>query len=283
MKKIITKNKMHNNTMSAFSNSIINKQLKELNETPLFQEDKDKYLRKPITEEILMDYNETSSWMRANIFINQNRIINQIGIGFILTGGGGNLFDLIYRDKSSRAIIFAQMPYLQQATYEEYKSEFIEAGIHLENDSFIRTPTSVIDVFTPHPVSAASENISGILANACYNKLSHILETQDTFKTYIAVSLSVDFGSENDKPARFFIVYKTSEITKTFGYLFSDKSSREKMNNIIVLNILNILANEINQTYYIYYTVNNDGFPKRTSELSKEENKKYYDTLYLLL
>lgn len=262
--------------MSEFEqDTTILKQLKELHESELFQNDKAKHLGNPMTEEILANYEESSSWMRANVFVNENRIKNKLGVGFIGTGGGGSLFDYLFRDKSSRALVFANMPYHQAAYYNTHTTEFLEAEIIMINDKFYK-------VKTLEPVSAASEYISDILCEAAYNNLAHILKEQNVFDNYIGLSLAVDFGSENDKPARLFITCKTKESKKTFGYLFGEKDSREKMNNMIVVSLLNILANEINCPHYTYESVEIDKFPKRSSELKEETNKKYYDKLYLL-
>ena len=268
------------------SDEIIAKQLKELNESELFQEDKKKYLFRPITSEILTNYDESTSWLRANIFVNEMRIIQQIGIGFVGTGGGSNLFDYLFRDKSSRAIIFADMPYHQESAYREYKSGFNKAGVIMINDKFYKTEDM-------QSVSAASEFMSEALCYACMDKMERILDEQNVFKKNLALSISVDFGSENDKPARVFIETKLGSTTKKFGYLFSEKDSREKMNNTIAILVLNILAGEINYRScllfdmdYLLYDMDSveiDKFPKRTSELIKEENKKYYDKLYLLV
>ena len=95
--------------------------------------------------------------------------------------------------------------------------------------------------------------------------------------------MTVDFGSENEKPARFFVECRTNSSIKTFGYLFSEKDSRQKMNNIIAINVLNILSNQINNPSFVYSSVKLSEFPKRKAELLKEENKKYYDMIYLLL
>lgn len=263
--------------MSVFEqDTTILKQLKELNESELFQNDKEKHLGNPMTEELLANYEESCSWMRANIFVNENRIKQKAGVGFIGTGGGGSLFDYLFRDKSSRALIFANMPYHQAAYYNTHTTEFLKANIIMLNDD------KFYKMETLEPVSAASEHISDILCEAAYNNLSCILKDQNVFENYIALSLAVDFGSENDKPARLFITCKTKENKKTFGYLFGEKDSREKMNNMIVVSLLNILANEINCPEYMYESVEIDNFPKRSSELKEEKNKKYYDKLYLL-
>ena len=168
------------------------------------------------------------------------------------------------------------MPYHQYAYYNTHTTEFLKANIIMLNDD------KFYKMETLEPVSAASEHISDILCEAVYNNLTHILKDQNVFENYIALSLAVDFGSENDKPARLFISCKTKESKKTFGYLFGEKDSREKMNNMIVVSLLNILANEINCPDYMYESVEIDKFPKRSFELKKEKNKKYYNKLYLL-
>jgi hypothetical protein len=176
-------------------------------------------------------------------------------------------------------MIFADMPYHQEATYKEYKSGFDTAGIVMENDKFYMK-----DEWTP--VSTASEYMSNALCCACMDKMERIFGEQIA-KKYLAVSASIDFGSENDKPARAFIECKMGDDSaKKFGYLFSEKDDREKMNNTIAVVILNIMASEINDRgIYLgdMVSVEIDKFPKRTSELSKKENKKYYDKLYLLV
>jgi hypothetical protein len=267
--------------MNLFSeDKIITKQLNELYDSNIFKKDKEKYLGKEMTEEILLDYSECNSWLRANIFINENRIINKIGIGFIGTGGGANIFDYLFRDKSSRTMIFANMPYHPESTYRDYKEEFNEKKIFLLDNNFYKS----FDSINKHQISACSEDIAEVLSYASFNKLEKILENQqDIFMNFISFSLTVDFGSENDKPARFFACYTQKNKTKIFGFLFSEKDSREKMNFIIVINLLNILSNEINNPSYDYYEkVNIEDYPKRSSELVKEENKKYYNKLYLL-
>ena len=151
----------------------------------------------------------------------------------------------------------------------------------MENDKFYTMDEA------KQPVSAASEFMCHALCLACLDKMERILGDQTTFKTFLGVSLSVDFGSENDKPARFFVECKMGDSTKKYGYLFSDKDSREKMNNTISRVVLNIIAIGINDCFLGYGfrmdSVEIDKFPKRTAELSMEENKKYYDKLYLLL
>jgi hypothetical protein len=252
---------------------------KQLNESELFLHD-NKFLRQPMTLKLLTNYEESTSWLRANLFINYVRILRQIVVGFVMTGGGANVFDYLFRDKSSRLMIFADMPYHQEATYKEYKSGFDKAGIIMENDKFYMMNEEKTQV------STASEYMSDALCCACMDKMVRILGEQIT-KKYLAVSASIDFGSENDKPARAFIECKLGDDSaKKFGYLFSEKDDREKMNNTIAIIILNIIASEINDSD-IYLddmgSVEIDNFPKRTSELSKEENKKYYDKLYLLV
>ena len=255
---------------------IIVKQLAELNDTKLFQNDKAKYLGKPMTEEILSDYQESTSWMRANAFVNEERITNKFVLAFIATGGGGTAFDYFFRDKASRLMAFAEMPYLQLVYYKEYINEFREAGVTLlDDDKFYK-------VVNNQPVSAASETISTILAKGAFNKLGSILDDHPSFEKIIALSLVVDFGSENDKPARLFITFRSETVEKTFGYLFAEKDSREKMNNNIVICLLNILANEINCPDYCYESVELEKFPKRSSELKEEKNQKFFDKLYLL-
>jgi hypothetical protein len=262
--------------MAEFQDIIIIKQIKELYDN--FHEDKIKYFGKPITEEILTNYEESTSWMRANIFISENRILNKIAIGFIGTGGGANLFDYFFRDKSSRAMIFADMPYYQEATYSENEYAFYQYGIILENDKFFK----IFEDGSKQQISSTSEHIAEVLCKSCLNKLNLILDLNSKspiqFTNYIPISLTVDFGSENDKPARFFVGCGTN----IFGYLFSKKDSREKMNNTIAIIVLNILSNEINYPDYLYNCVEIKEFPKRTVELIKEENKKYYDNLYKL-
>jgi hypothetical protein len=258
-----------------YEDEIIIYQLAELNGSKLFQNDKKKYLGEPITEEQLNNYEESTSWMRANVFVNEERILGKAGVGFIGTGGGGSLFDYLFRDKSSRALIFADMPYFQAAYYKQYINEFRDAGIVMIDDKFYKVSNN-------QPVSAASEHISSILANASFNKLSVILNDECAFDKYIGLSLAVDFGSENDKPARLFISCRTQVNIKTFGYIFGEKDSREKMNNSIVICLLNILANEINNPGHIYDSVEIERFPKRSSELKEERNKSFFDKLYLL-
>ena len=221
----------------------------------IFEQDKVKYFGQPITEEILVNYDESTSWLRANIFMSENTVNKKIGIGFIGTGGGGNLFDYLFRDKSSRALMFAEMPYYQEALYSEYQFEFETKGIYLVNNKFYKE----IEGSNPQQISAASEYIANVLCNACTNKINRILYSQQKciFENTIALSLTVDFGSENEKPARFFVQCGR----KTFGYLFSEKDSRQKMNNTIAMNILNILSNEINYSDFVYDSVILDMFP----------------------
>jgi hypothetical protein len=245
--------------------------------------------RTPITEEILQDYEKSSQWMRTNIFLSEKRIQNKIGIGFIGTGGGAKIFDYLFREKSSRAILFAQMPYHQEAIYMEnisYFSDFENANLILVDNKFYKENYDEKNVVCDiTPISAASEFIAEILCKSCHRKVTHIIENDYQFDTGIAISLTVDFGSENDKPARFFIQTCTTSNPckqRTFGYLFREKHSREKMNNTIVVQLLNILSNEINDPEMdeIYDSVGIDEYPKRSSELVREENQKYYDRLY---
>ena len=249
--------------------------------------------RTPITEEILKNYQKSSEWMRTNIFLSEKRIQNKIGIGLIGAGGGANTFDYLFREKSSRAILFAKIPYHQEAIYKEYISCYsneyysYENLLLIDNKFYKQTYKDAIDIV---PISAASEFIAEILCKSCYRSLTEILANDNHFENCIAISLTVDFGSENDNPARFFIQTRTTSETtfmykvRTFGYLFSEKDSREKMNNTIVVHLLNILSNEINDPENpTYDSVGMKDFPKRSSELVLEENQKYYDTLYLLL
>ena len=255
------------------NDSFVSKQLKEFHDS--YQNDKTNYYGKALTLRVLRNYHKSTSWLRANIFISKNRILKKIAIGFIGTGGGSNLFDYLFRDKSSRAMIFANMPYNQKATFNENKTVFEEHGITLINDNFFK----LCDDGSLQQISSTSEYIVDILHESCLRKMSNILESEKTqFENYIAVSLTVDFGSENDKPARFFVGCGNN----IFGYLFSEKDNRETMNNTIAIIVLNILSNQINKPDYEYNSVELSKFPKRTSELTQTENKKYYDNLYKL-
>jgi hypothetical protein len=146
--------------------------------------------RTPITEEILQDYEKSSQWMRTNIFLSEKRIQNKIGIGFIGTGGGAKIFDYLFREKSSRAILFAQMPYHQEAIYMEnisYLSDFDNANLILVDNKFYKENYDEKNVVCDiTPISAASEFIAEILCKSCHRKVTHIIEN-DQFAPFKSI------------------------------------------------------------------------------------------------
>jgi len=193
---------------------------------------------------ILSDFKLSSAWMKRFIFSKAG--YQSIGIGFVGTGGGANIFDYLFRSGSSAAMVFADFEYHQNASYE-YCKEAIQdiASIDENSKMMMKSDGSelkfVSTIFTNSLAVAGVKKllqINNSISNAKnkFNKLLTIACSADYSNPRFCISL-IDSKSDSATPT----------ITETYAYAYKKETnpSRDTVSNTIVIEILRILCNYI--------------------------------------
>jgi hypothetical protein len=189
---------------------------------------------------ILSDFKLSSAWMKRFIFSKAG--YQSIGIGFVGTGGGANIFDYLFRSGSSAAMVFADFEYHQNASYEYCKEAIQDIASIDENSKMIMKSDSV-------ELKFVSTIFTNSLAVAGVKKLLQInnsfSKSENKFNKLLTIACSADYS--NPRFCISLIDSNTPTITETYAYAYKKETnpSRDTVSNTIVIEILRVLCNYI--------------------------------------